>query len=165
MIKSALASLSFLLTAVAIVAAPINPMVFKNAYEQKKKDAEVVALARVVAAVCTGVEGEGRAKTVTLQLSLQVLTPEKGPVKKNELLVVPYKVTLPGGPGPGAYGYMAAVRQFPFTPGVKGNVALNWDKEKRTYVAVAGWVEEANGAQVPTEVGKAAVAGEEGKGK
>jgi hypothetical protein len=49
---------------------------------------------------------------------------------------------------------MAALRQFPFTPGVKGNVALRWDKEARRYVGVAGWVPEPNNAEIPKEVGK-----------
>jgi hypothetical protein len=83
-----------------------------------------------------------------------VLEVEKGSVKKGDVLTVPHKVTLAAGPGPRAYGYMAAQRQFPFTPGVKGNAALNYDKEKRTYSVVVGWVPEPNGTAIPTEVGK-----------
>ncbi len=60
---------------------------------------------------------------------------------------------------------MAAQRQFPFTPGVKGNVALNWDKEKLVYVVVAGWVPEPNGAQIPTEAGKKIEVGDAEKPK
>ena len=66
----------------------------------------------------------------------------------------------PSGPGPGSYGYMGAVRRFPFTPGVQGSVALNWDKESRRYTNVAGWVPTPNNAAIPTEVGKAFVAGD-----
>jgi len=161
------AVLAVVLAVVAGTAAPINPEAFKRIYEEKSKTAEVVAQVQVVAVVCTETAGEGKNKSVTLQVSLQVLEAEKGPVKKNELVVVPHKVQLPAGPGPGSYGYMAALRQFPFVPGVKGNVALNWDKEKRSYVVVAGWVPEAVAlnAAIPTEVGKVAVAGEPAKPK
>jgi hypothetical protein len=154
-------------SAMALTAAPINPEAHKRIYEEKSKTAEVVALVRVVAATCTEAEGEPGNRAVTLQLSLQVLEVEKGPVKKNELLVVPHKVTLPAGPGPRSYGYMAALRQFPFPPGVKGHVALNWDKEKRTYTVVAGWVPEPVGsnAAIPTEVGKTFAAGDADKPK
>jgi hypothetical protein len=138
----------------ALAAAPVNPQVFKTMFDEKSKNAEVVAQVRVASATCTAAEGEAPAKTVTLQLALQVQDVEKGSVKKGEVITVTHKVTLPAGPGPRAYGYMAAQRQFPFQPGVKGSVALNWDKEKRVYVVVAGWVPEPNGTQIPTEVGK-----------
>jgi hypothetical protein len=141
-------------------AAPINPEVYKRQFEDARKSADVVAQVRVLAAVCTDVTEEGGNRTATLELSLQVLGVDKGPVKKNDLLVVTHKVSPPAGPGPRAYGYMAAVRQFPFTPGVKGDVALRWDKDHRTYVSVAGWVAEPNDAVIPTEVGKAFVAGD-----
>jgi hypothetical protein len=145
-----------------VIAGPINPMVFKKKFEDSKKDAEVVAEVRVLSAVCTETAGEGKAKSVTLQLSLQVLDNEKGPTKKNDVLVVTHKVNLPTGPGPGTYGYRASAQQFPFTPGIKGSVALRWDKEKRQYTAVAGWVPEPNlaVASLPTDVGQAKVASE-----
>jgi hypothetical protein len=148
-----------------LVGAPINPNAFKNKFDDAKKGADVVATVRVLSAVCTeAAGGAGPAgKTVTLQVSLQVLNAEKGPAKKNQVLVVSHKVTLPAGPGPRAYGYQAAVKQFPFTPGVKGSAALRWDKEKRCYAAIAGWVPEPNGAAVPSEVGKAYVAGDSAK--
>jgi hypothetical protein len=140
----------------------INPEVFRKKYEEASKTAEVVAKVRVLAAVCTAVEGEGKGKTVTLKLSLQVLESDKASAKKNDVLVVVHKVRLPAGPGPGSYGYMGALRQFPFPPGVEGLVALNWDKDARTHVVVAGWVPTAPAlnAAIPTEVGKAYVAGD-----
>src|SRR5262249_19313785 len=146
-------------------AQPINPEVYKKQYEEARKDAEVVARVRVVAAVCTAKEGEGKNQSVTLQVSLQVLDNEKGPIKKNDVLLVHHKVTLPSGPGPGSYGYMGALRRFPFTPGVEGNVALRWDKDARCYAAVAGWVPMPNNTAIPTEVGKAYVAGDVPPGK
>jgi hypothetical protein len=143
-------------------AQPINPEVFRKKYEEASKTAEVIAKVRVLAAVCTAVEGEGKGKTVTLKLSLQVLESDKASAKKNDVLVVAHKVRLPAGPGPGSYGYMGALRMFPFPPGVEGSVALNWDKDTRTYVVVAGWVPTAPAlnAAIPTEVGKAYVAGD-----
>jgi hypothetical protein len=142
-------------------AQPINPKVYEKKYEEAAKDAEVVAKVRVLAAVCSAVEGEGKAKTVTLQVSLQVLDGKKG-IKNNEVVVVTHKVTLPAGPGPGSYGYMGAVRQFPFVPGVEGFVAMRWEKDGRTPVVIAGWVPtaSANPADIPTEVGKAYVSGD-----
>jgi hypothetical protein len=154
-----------LLAAGPLPAAPINPAAFKDRFEAASKDAEVVGEVRVLAAACTATEGgAGGPATVTLQVSLQMLAPEKGPVKKDEVIVVSHRVTLPAGPGPRAYGYMAALRQFPFTPGVKGSVALNYDKDHRRYVAVGGWVPEPNGAQIPSEVGKVFTAGDAAKG-
>jgi hypothetical protein len=143
-----------------LAAQPINPEVYKKEYEAAVKEAEAVAKVRVLAAVCTAVAGEGKSKSVTLQVSLQVLESEKGPIKKNDVLVVSHKVNLPSGPGPGSYGYMGAVRRFPFTPGVEGQVALRWDKEARSYAVIAGWVPVPNNAAIPTEVGKAFVAGD-----
>jgi hypothetical protein len=143
-------------------AQPINPKVYEKKYDEAAKDAEVVAKVRVLAEVCTEAAGEGKAKSVTLALSLQVLDGIKG-VKKNDVLVVAHKVNLPAGPGPGSYGYMGAVRQFPFVPGVEGSVALRWDKDSRSYAVIAGWVPtpvSANPAEIPTEVGKAYVAGD-----
>jgi hypothetical protein len=142
-----------------LVAQAINPQVFKKKFEESRKDAEVVAQVRVLAAVCTEAAA-GKGGPVTLQVALQVLDGEKGPVKKGDVLVVTHKVTPPAGVGPKAYGYMSALRQFPFTPGVKGEVALRWDKERRAYAVVAGWVETPNNAPIPLEAGKAYVAGD-----
>ena len=157
--------LGSVLSASQLIAAPINPEAFKKKFEDARKEAAVVAQVRVLAVVCTEVMGEGRDRTASLQVSLQVLDSEKGAVKKNEVLVVPHKVHLPSGPGPGSYGFWAAVRQFPTTAGVKGSVALNWDKEHNRYTVVAGWVPEPNLAAtaIPTEVGKAYVAGDQAK--
>src|SRR5260370_13425177 len=102
-----------------IAAGPINPQVYKKEFEKAKKDADLVAKVRVLAAVCAEAKGE-KARTVTLQVSLQVLDVEKGAAKKNDVLVVSHEVGLPTGPGPRSYGYMGALRRFPFTPGVKG---------------------------------------------
>jgi hypothetical protein len=129
-------------------------MVFKSKFDEAAKKAELVAEVRVLAAVCS----QAKDDQVTLQLCLQLISVEQGKLKKNDVVVVRHEVPLPGGPGPRAYGYMAAQRQFPFTPGVSGNVALNWDKDKRAYTVVAGWVAEPNGEEIPTEVGKAVMA-------
>jgi hypothetical protein len=144
-----------------MAAAPIPPTAFKDRYEEARKEAEVVAQVRVVSAVCTEAAGETVPPTVTLQLALQVLDAEKGPVKKNDVIVISRKVSLAAGAGPGAYGFMAAVQQCPFDPGVEGSVALRWDKEQRRYQLIAGWVPGRNGDAIPREVGKAAVAGHE----
>jgi hypothetical protein len=142
----------------ASTAGPINPAVYKAKFEEARKTAEVVAQVRVLAAACIA-RGEDP-KDITLQVALQVLEADKGPVKKGQVLTVTHAVKLPAGPGPRSYGYMGAVRQFPFTPGVKGEVALRWDAKQRSYVAVAGWVAQPNGAAVPADVGKAYVAGD-----
>jgi hypothetical protein len=143
-------------------AQPINPEVYKKQFEEATKDAEIVAKVRVLAAVCTATAGEGKMRSVTLQVTLQVLDSDKGPAKKNDLLVVKHMVNLPSGPGPGSYGYWGATHRFPFVPGVEGNVALRWDKDTRSYAAIAGWVPAPNKAvtAIPTEVGKAYVAGD-----
>ena len=146
-------TLTGLILAGAAQAQAINPQMFKKKFDEVKKDAELVAEVRVLTAVCTETSGEGKAKAVTLQLALQVLDCEKGPAKKNEILTVSRTVNLPSGPGPGMYGYQSAQRQFPFTPGVKGNVALRWDKEHRIYSVLAGWVPDINNAEIPREVG------------
>jgi hypothetical protein len=148
----------------ALRAAPVNPAVFKQQFDQARKDADVVAEVRALAAVCTAA-GKANNGRVTLQVALQVLGVEKGPVKKNDILAVSHSVTPAAGPGPRAYGYMAALRQFPFTPGAKGSVALRWDKKHRRYAVVAGWVPNPNNTPIPTEVGKAAVAGDAAKGR
>jgi hypothetical protein len=140
-----------------LAAGPINPKVYKTKFDEARKGAEVVASVRVLAATCTEAAGAGKMRSVTLELALQVLEAEKGPVKKNDVVVVRRKVNLPAGPGPGMYGYWAALQQFPFTPGVRGDVALTWNKEARRYDAVAGWVADPNKnpRAIPTEVGKA----------
>jgi hypothetical protein len=143
-------------TTAMLTAGPINPIVFKKKFEEARKTAEVVAQVRVLAVSCIDKAGDD-GKELTLQLALQVLQADKGPVKKGQMLTVTHLVRLPSGPGPRSYGYMAAVRQFPFTPGVKGDVALRWDAERRSYLPVAGWVAEPNGAAVPAEVGTAYV--------
>jgi hypothetical protein len=145
-----------------VAAQPINPQVFKKQFEEARKDAEVVAVVRVLSASCTEAKGEGKARSVTLELALQVVRLEKGAVKQGDILVVAHKVNLPAGPGPGAYGYMGAVRRFPFVPGVRGDVALRWDAERRRYVGIAGWVEmpNLNSSAIPTQVGMAYVAGD-----
>jgi hypothetical protein len=152
-------------SAAPLQAQAINPEVFKRDFEQARQNGEVVAKVRVLAAVCADTMGQGKAKTVTLNVCLQVLNAEKGTLKKNDIVVVRHNVTLPSGPGPGTYGYMGAVRRFPFTPGVQGDVVLRWDGDQRRYLAVAGWVGEPNGAAIPTEVGQALVAGDTNKGK
>jgi hypothetical protein len=144
-----------------LTAAPINPIVFKRQYEQAKGKADVVAEVRVLAATCIEAANDDDGnRVVTLNLSLQILKSEKGPAKKNQVVVVTRKVTKSSRPGPAAYGFMAALRQFPLTPGVKGDVALRWDKEHRCYEGIAGWVAEPNEATIPTEAGKSYVAGD-----
>src|SRR5713101_7614022 len=59
-----------------LAAGPINPQVYKKEFEKVKKDADLVAKVRVLAAVCTEAKGE-KPRTVTLQVSLQVLDVEK----------------------------------------------------------------------------------------
>jgi hypothetical protein len=145
-------------------AGPINPKVYKTKFDEASKTAEVVASVRVLSATCIETEGAGKMRSATLDLSLQVLKAEKGSLKKNDVVVVRRKVNLPAGPGPGMYGYWAAVAQFPLTPGVRGDVALKWNKEARRYDGVAGWVAEPNKAinALPTEVGKSFTAGDGG---
>jgi hypothetical protein len=159
------------LTAVAVFggeaqvqAQAINPQVFKKKFEEARNEAEVVAKVRVLAAACTETAA-GKGGPVALQVALQVLDSEKGPAKKGDVLLVTHKVTPPSGPGPRAYGYMSALRQFPFTPGVQGDVALRWDKERRAYVAIAGWVETPNNAPIPLKAGEAFVAGDTARPK
>jgi hypothetical protein len=145
-----------------VSAQPINPQVYKQKFDEARKTADVVAEVRVLAVVCTELMGEGKSKSVNLQLAFQVLDSEKGPIKKNDLVVIAHKVNLPSGPGPGSYGFWGALRQCPTTAGVKGSVALKWDKDSNRYSLVAGWVPEPNlmPSAIPTEVGKAFVAAE-----
>jgi hypothetical protein len=145
-----------------VAAGPINPKAYKIRFDKERANAEVVASVRVLATVCTERTGQGKKGAVTLELALQVLDVEKGPVKKNDVIVIKHKVNLPAGPGPGSYGYWGALRQFPCTAGVQGDVALRWDKEGRRYAVVAGWVASPNmnPTALPTEVGKAFVAGD-----
>ena len=144
-----------------LYAAPVNPAAFQAKFDAAKKDADVVADVRVITVVCTEAKKEDdKVRSVTLQVAMQVLTVEKGPVKKNEIVVVSREVHFVGRSRPGGCtASMAEVtQQFPFTPGVKGSVALRWDKEGRAYAAVAGWVPEPNNdsRDIPKEVGKAA---------
>jgi len=152
-------------SAARLQAQAINPEVFKREFEQARQNGEVVARVRVIAAVCADMMSQGKAKTVTLNVCLQVLNVEKGSLKKNDVVLVRHNVTLPSGPGPGTYGYMGAVRRFPFTPGVHGDVVLRWDNDQRRYVPVAGWVAEPNGAAIPAEIGQVFVAPDASKGK
>jgi hypothetical protein len=150
--------------AAAVTAAPINPEAFHREFQDKKKDAEVVVKVRVLAVVCKDVMKEGeKVRSVSLDVTVQVLEVEKGKgtVNVNSVLVVPHTIALPSGPGPGSYGYWASLRRFPTTAGVLGEAALNWDKEKRCYVVVAGWVPEPNQdpTALPTEPGKAVTIG------
>ena len=160
LVSGILAAFTWTAGNVHLAAQPINPQVYKVKFDEAQKTAEVVAQVRVVAVTCTEVAGEGKSKSVNLQVSLQLLTSDKGPLKKDEMVVVTRMVRLPSGPGPGSYGYMGEIRKFPFVPGVKGQVALNQAKDKKGYVPVAGWVEMPNGnpSAIPTTVGKAIAA-------
>jgi hypothetical protein len=161
---AALAGLAWFGGAGRLAAGPINPKMYKVKFDEARKGAEVVASVRVLAAVCTETAGAGKMRSATLELALQVLKVEKGPVKTNDVVLVKRKVNLPAGPGPGMYGYWASLRQFPLTPGVKGDVVLPWDQAARRYDAIAGWVETPNmdPQALPTEVGKAYTAGDGG---
>jgi len=81
-------------------AQPINPQAFKKQFEEAKKDAEVVAVVRALAASCTAIMGEGKARSVTLEVALQVVQSEKGAVKQGDILVVAHTVNLPAGLAP-----------------------------------------------------------------
>src|SRR4051812_470920 len=61
-----------------LAAGPINPAAFEKQYQDARKTAEVDVQVRCLAAVCTATEGEGKMKTVSLQLSMQVLKADKG---------------------------------------------------------------------------------------
>jgi len=136
---------------------PPGPGFFEGRYEEARKQAEVVARVRVVSAVCTEAASEKTTPMVTLQLALQVLDAEKGPAKKNDVIVISRKVMLISGPE--GTGFMSDVRQCPLDPGVEGSVALRLDKEQRRYQLIAGLVPPGrNGDAIPREVGKAAVA-------
>src|SRR4051794_19412822 len=89
-----IASLSFALLGAA-VGGPINPKANKGKFDEAKKDAELVAEVRVLSAVCPEAAGDGKAKSVPLQLALKVLKTKKGPAKKNDVLIVSHKVNLP----------------------------------------------------------------------
>src|SRR5262245_56696030 len=142
-----------------LAGAPPGPRFFEDRYEQARKQAEVVARVRVVSAVCTEAAGEKTTPMVTLQLALQVLDAEKGPARKNDVIVISREVMLISGPG--GTGFTSAVRQCPLDPGVEGSVALRWDEERRRYQLIGGLVPPGrNGDAIPREVGKAAVAGD-----
>jgi hypothetical protein len=69
----------------SVHAQAVNPAVFRDAFDKAKGDAEVVADTRVATVVCT----EAKGGSITLQVALQVvLAVEKGPLKKNEIVVV-----------------------------------------------------------------------------
>jgi hypothetical protein len=142
-----------------LAAQPINPQVYKKRLDAAKKDADVVVTAKAIAVVCAAAEGQGKQRSVNLNVALQVLDTEKGSLKKNDVLVISRKVNLPSGPGPGMYGYWGQQKQFPFNPGSQGELALRWNKESNSYDVLAGWVATPQNVQVPTEVGQAAFAG------
>lgn len=140
-------------------ASPVNPQAHKTAFEAAKKDAEAVVDVRVLSVVCTQSDKEGdKVRAVTLQLALQVTGVEKGPLAKNQIVVVSHHVDFPWGPGPGAYGYMATLHRFPFDAGGVGSVALRWDEKARAWQGIAGWVPTPGSGVIPTEVGQAACA-------
>ncbi len=147
----------------------------RKTYEKAKQSADVVAEVRVLTVVCTAArkDKDGKLKSVTLQIAMQVLAVEKGNVKKNEIAVVSRDVETPqiltGKPGyiPGppktvdllngknGYPNIGFDRHFPMAPGVKGHVALRWDEGSRSHVPIAGWVTETSTSDIPVEVGKA----------
>jgi hypothetical protein len=144
----------------------------RDAFEKAKGDGEVVVEVRVLSVLCKMAHRtDGKLASVTIQIAMQVLSVEKGAVKKNDIVVVsrdvdtPQMVTpksyIPAPPkqvdvlnGKSIYPGLGANRDFPLAPGVKGNVALRWNKEARVYAGVAGWVAEPNGEGIPVEEGK-----------
>lgn len=145
----------------------------RKSLDKAKADADIVVEVRVLNVVCTEArKEEGKLKSVVIQIAMQVRAVEKGPIKKNEIVVVSRQVETPQvvafnsyipSPkkqfdvlnGKTVYPGMGGRRDFPLAPGVKGSVALRWDKESRAYIAVAGWVTEPNAEGIPVEVGKA----------
>jgi hypothetical protein len=141
----------------------------REAFEKAKGDAEVVVEVRVLTTLCTKAHRtDGKLTLGTIQIAMQVLSVEKGAVKKHEIVVVsrdvdtPQIITpkgyIPAPPkqidvlnGKPIYPGLGANRDFPLAPGVKGNVALRWNKETRLYAGVAGWVTEPNEEGVPVE--------------
>ena len=105
-------------------APPIPDLVIKGQFEKLSATAEVVAHVRVVAAVCSDVKGDEDNRLVSLQLALQILDAKKGPVRKNDVVVVRHQVSLRSRKVAPAYDYLNVARGFPFVPGVKGDVAL-----------------------------------------
>ena len=138
------------------LATMMDPEAQHHVFEKAKAGAEVVAEVRAIAAVCTDVKDQ----KVNLQVVLQVISVDKGPIKKNDVVVVSRIVRLPEGLGPGSYGYWGETHAFPFEPGTKGEVALKWDKESRAYVELSGWVKESSHAEIPKEVGRVVSAAE-----
>jgi hypothetical protein len=145
----------------------------QKGFKKAKATADVVAEVRVVTVVCTEAQKkDNKLNSVTVQIAMQILEVEKGPIKKNEIVVVSRRVETPQelvaqGYIPGAkrtvdvldgksiYPNVGMSRDFPLAPSVKGHVALTWDKEARAYVPLAGWVTEPRPEGVPVEVGKA----------
>jgi hypothetical protein len=170
--RSAAVGLSLALAAVAwagmpgrVAAQAINPKAFKERFDKARQTADVVADVRVVAAACTSAEDAGGGtRKVTLELCLHVLKAEKGPAKSGELLLVTHQVSWNSGPKPVAlYGRQGTLRSFPCVAGVRGEVALRWDEQRRCYTSVAGWVPELPKGAPPTEAGKVTTAAEPGQ--
>ena len=142
-------------------APPIPDLVIKGQFEKLSATAEVVAHVRVVAAVCSDVKGDEDNRLVSLQLALQILDAKKGPVRKNDVVVVRHQVSLRSRKVAPAYDYLNVARGFPFVPGVKGDVALRWDAEQRQYQSVAGFVAAPDlTTPIPTQPGQVFVAGD-----
>jgi len=139
--------------------APLGVAVFAEGFKRAKKDSDVVAEVRTLAVVCTDAKKQGEEVVgVTLQLAMQVVAAEKGPIKNHEIIIVEFRLeplvtVLPPVRNAGEF-------RFPYTPGVTGSVALRWDEKRRVYVGIAGWVGNPNYAKIPLEVGKAITATE-----
>ena len=146
--------LSLVCSKASVYAQPIDAEVFKQRFEAARKDADVVAAVQVLSVGCSNVGGDERRKTATLQIALLVLENQRGTVARGDVLVVSHTLPLPTGPGPGLHDHLAALRQFPSTPGAKGVVALRWNQDARRYTPIAGWVPEPNHAAIPKELGQ-----------
>jgi hypothetical protein len=142
-----------------VQAKPASTQAYKKHFESARKNAEVVASVRVLAAVCTRAKNDGGSRKLTLQLCLQVKKVAKGPPKKGEVLVVTHPITWSSRKGPSAlYARLGTLHSFPCVAGASGEVALRWDARKRCYVSVAGWVPDPPDDSPPTEAGRATVA-------
>lgn len=145
----------------------------RKKYEAAKEAGDVVIEVRVLTVVCSAArkDDDDKLKSVTLQIAMQVLSVEKGPIKKNEIVVVSRDVETPqivtikhyntGTKqvdmlnGKNVYPNIGYSPQFPLAPGAKGNVTLRWDVDRRVYVPTAGWLIEPSPDGIPVEVGKA----------